>query len=136
MLESEFNGQAATMKSADPGQEKLRRNLTELVKECESYKRELMGKGKEVERLQEQLKQAQQKMAKTTQKVEMMKKKISLRDLENLTTHEKGFKVGSSEPYKNDPTTILQRNDLYDTLDFRINSLRNEYAELIHDLQE
>ena len=37
---------------------------------------------------------------------------------------------------RNDPTTILVRNELYDSLDFRINSLRSEYAELIHDVVE
>jgi len=37
---------------------------------------------------------------------------------------------------KNDPTTVLARNDLYDTLDFRINSLRIEYADLVHEIME
>jgi len=35
---------------------------------------------------------------------------------------------------KNDPTTIMSKNELYETLDFRINSLRSEYSDIIHDI--
>jgi archaellum component FlaC len=64
-----------------------------------------------------------------------MKKKISLRDLESLNNEEKQIKITIAD-VKNDPTTIMSKNELYETLDFRINSLRSEYSDVIHDIQE
>jgi hypothetical protein len=50
VLESDFVGTAARP-VAESSQEKLRRTLTELVKECEGYKRDIQTKNKEIDRL-------------------------------------------------------------------------------------
>lgn len=70
----------------------------------------------------------------------MIKKKTSAKDIDNFNIDEKQVRMQNipqdDNIMKNDPTTILVRNELYDTLDFRINSLRSEYADLIHDILE
>lgn len=66
-----------------------------------------------------------------------MKNKISLRELENINNNEKYIKTINEEPnnhMKDDPTAILAKFEMCETLDFRINSLRTEFADVIHDI--
>jgi hypothetical protein len=63
-----------------------------------------------------------------------MKKKSMAREVDTFI--DKTVRPVDDTMMRNDPTTILVRNDFYETLDFRINSLRSEYADLIHDIVE
>jgi hypothetical protein len=74
-----------------------------------------------------------------------MKKKISVKDMERINSEERnlarnssiiGTMVSIDDALKNDPTTVMSRLDLFETLDFRINSLRSEYANIVHEISE
>ncbi|KAM3145598.1 hypothetical protein pb186bvf_002372 [Paramecium bursaria] len=112
----------------------IRRTLTDLVKESERQKRDIQMKNQEIQRLKEQVKQFQQRVNKLNQKVETMKKKISVRELENLTYDRQD--VTENQDKQTDPTNIMNRNQPCENLDFRINALKLEFADIINDISE
>lgn len=63
-----------------------------------------------------------------------MKKKISIRELENL--HFDKIEFSEPDEKQNDPTMLLVRNQPCDNLDFRINALKHEYALIMYDVSE
>ncbi|CAD8051907.1 unnamed protein product [Paramecium primaurelia] len=124
ILESDFPNESVN----------IRKTLTDLVKECERQKRELQLKNQEISRLTEQYKSSQQRISKLNQKLELMKKKISIRELENLALDRAEWI--EQDDKQNDPTQILIRYQACDNLDFRINALKLEFADIMNDIQE
>ncbi|CAD8157727.1 unnamed protein product [Paramecium pentaurelia] len=112
----------------------IRKSLIDLVKECEKQKRELQLKNQEIIKLQEQNKFSQSRINKLNQKLEIMKKKISVRDMENIASER--TETISFDDLQQDPTQLLIRYQPCDNLDYRINALKIEFADIIKELEE
>jgi len=111
--------------------DKLRKALTELVKENESLKRDSLTKNKEIKKLKDDISKAQTKMVRQNRKIE------------NLSKNKKGQssvvlqgKDGEKEAimedklFKDDDLNLLQQNTIPLTLDFRTSSLKLHFSGL------
>jgi len=109
--------------------DKLRKALTELVKENEGLKRDSLTKNKEIKKLKDDISKAQTKMVRQNRKIE------------NLSKNKKGTssvvlqgKDGDKEMmiedklFKDDDLNLLQQNAIPLTLDFRTSSLKLHFS--------
>ena len=108
--------------------DKLRKAITELVKENEGLKRTGFLKGKEIQRQRDELTKVNSRMSRQSKKIEALLK------------HKKGpaSSIGTGEEYDKtvyqdegkleEAFNLLQQENLPYTLDFRTNSLRLQYS--------
>lgn len=115
--------------------DKLRKALTELVKENESLKRETITKNKEIKKLKDDVGKVQTKIARQGRKIE------------TLLRNKKGagstiLKEGEKDPFsedkifKDDDLNLLQQNTIPLTLDFRTSSLKIQFSDLLNDIMD
>lgn len=114
------------LSSALNNQDKVRKSLTEMMKENSHVKKELQIKKKEIERLNEKLKKAFIKIERLTRKVNSLKKKEKDEGEENPN---KNF---VSDNPNRDTLNFLVDNSIPLNLDYRINSLKPEYSSYSH----
>ncbi|CAD8071345.1 unnamed protein product [Paramecium sonneborni] len=112
----------------------IRKTLIDLVKECEKQKRDLQIKNQEILKLQDQNKNCQQRINKLNQKLEIMKKNCTVRELENYSSEK--LETNTLDDQQQDPTQILIRYQPFDNLDYRVNALKIEFSDIIKDLEE
>ena len=97
--------------------DKVRKSLTDLLKENINLKRELGKKQKEIDRLNE-------KNNNLNKALERVNKKISTLKNKEEGNNEKELKIAD----KRDALNFLLKNTIPTTLDYRITSLKNEYS--------
>ena len=110
LLESDLN--LITM-----SQDKLRRCFTDLMKENENNKRDVETKNKEILRMKEQINTLNYRLGRMNIKFENMK---------NEKSHESNFRAYKTE--SGNTNDILSITNIPKNLDFRVNSLKVEYA--------
>lgn len=105
------------------GPEKLRKNLTDLMKENENNKRENEAKNREIGRLNEKINNLNYRLARMSLKFENMK---------NEKSHAEGTTLigtlNREDNDQNENSIINSITSIPKSLDFRINSLKIEYA--------
>lgn len=102
-------------------QDKLRRCFTDLMKENENNKRDIELKNKEILRMKEQMNTLNYRLGRMNIKFESMKQEKSTHD-----SNFRGFKLDNSN--SNDSSNFLSITNIPKNLDFRVNSLKVEYA--------
>jgi len=110
------------LSSALNNQDKVRKSLTEMMKENSHLKKDLQLKGKEIERLNEKINKANIKIERLSRKLNSLKKKEKNEGEENPN---KNF-IG--ETANKDSLNFLVDNSIPLKLDYRINSLKTEYS--------
>ena len=113
------------MSSALNNQDKVRKSLTEMMKENSHLKKDLQLKTKEIERLNEKLNKSNIKIERMTRKLNSLKKKEKNEGDENPN------KNYNAETMNKDSLNFLVENSIPLTLDYRINSLKTEYSSKI-----
>ncbi len=106
-------------------QDKVRKSLTEMMKENSHLKKEVQMKTKEMERMNEKLNKANTKIERLSRKMNSLKKKEKSEGEENLN---KNF---LAEMSGKDTLNFLVDNSIPINLDYRINSLTTEYSSII-----
>lgn len=105
------------------GPEKLRKNLTDLMKENENNKRENEAKNREIGRLNEKINNLNYRLARMSLKFENMK---------NEKSHTEGATfigtLNREDNDQNENSIINSITSIPKSLDFRVNSLKIEYA--------
>lgn len=105
------------------GPEKLRKNLTDLMKENENNKRENEAKNREIGRLNEKITNLNYRLARMSLKFENMK---------NEKSHADGTAfigtLNKDDNDNNENSIINSISSIPKSLDFRVNSLKIEYA--------
>lgn len=115
-------------------QDKLRKSLTEMMKENENLKRELLLKNKEIENQNEKIQKLQTKVVRLTKKIDSLKaRRIAKSDnVANVDAEEKDVdflkKAAPETTKKDDPLNLLLQNLIPLSLEFRANCLKIEYS--------
>ena len=111
--------------------------MAELVQENEQQKKSVERLERENAKLQDQMRKQNQKLSRLTFKIDQMKRKISLKDLELLNEDQFNDKqsnspgVGSAEEDR-----VFLNQELNRNLDFRIQQLKFEYSHLLNEISE
>ena len=109
------------LSSALNPQDKVKQSLAELMKELEQYKREITTKSKEIDRLNEKINKLNAKNERLTKKISTLKAKNENQINQKIDEENKDIK-------KDDPLNLLIYNTVPNSLEFRINSLKTDYA--------
>lgn len=120
LLESDLN--LITM-----SQDKLRRCLTDLMKENENNKRDLELKNKERARLHEKINSLNFRLSRMSMKFENIKN-------EKTNTEYLSTEYQEKEKNKTDPLNSFSIISIPKNLDFRISSLKTEYSSFIYNI--
>ena len=109
--------------------DKLRKAITELVKENEGLKRTLYLNNKEIKRQKDELGKMVAKIIRQNKKIESLIKLKKGPTASSAPNQADEFeKIGFKEDGKQDDFNLLMQENLPYTLDFRTNSLRFQYA--------
>ena len=109
--------------------DKLRKSLTELVKENEGLKRDSIVKAKEIKKTRDEITKLQSKIVRQNRKIEaLLKSKKG--PTSNLLQSKDNDKDGTAQDkiFKDDDLNLLQQNVMPLSLDFRISSLKMNFA--------
>ncbi|KRX09396.1 hypothetical protein PPERSA_04702 [Pseudocohnilembus persalinus] len=119
------------------------RVVTELVQENEMSKKQISRYERENKNLRKHMEEINLKLQRVSSKLELMKKKISSKDLESVNEeHQQQLKNMQTQPYQqiaqiNEiPKGILQSMELPKNLNFRFFSLKQTFANLLNDITE
>ena len=117
--------------------DKLRKALTELVKENESLKRETVIKNKEIKKMKDEMSKAQMKMVRQNRKIETLSKNKKGAGSVVLQGKE-GEKdvINEEKMFGGDDLNLLQTNTMPLTLDFRTSSLKIHFSDLLNDIMD
>ncbi len=108
--------------------DKLRKSLTELLKETEYYKRTLNKRNLEIRKLKEQLKKTINKVDRVQKKLESIKDKTKIKKFDEPTT-EGRLNKKKQRGLVLDSKTFAE-HEIPLTLEFRTNSLKMEYSSM------
>ena len=110
------------------GKDKLRKCLTELMKENEKLKDKIKFSTKEEKILNDKIFKLNTRIFKLTNQVKK-KEKYNEEDLNKIVTFDKINGFGENS---NNPLNLLKNNKIPKNLNFRINSLKQEYLSKIN----